>query len=112
VYVAARDAAARARRGDGPTLIGAHTYRFFGHSRGDPSAYRDPQEEKHWRERDPIPLFRQRALSAGWLTQDDIARLEDEARQAIDAAVQFAEAGPLAPDAGAFEDVCAPSGAQ
>lgn len=112
VYEAARDAAERARRGDGPTLIGAHTYRFFGHSRGDPSAYRDPEEEKRWRQRDPIPLFKARALDAGWLTQDDIARLEDEARQAIDTAVQFAEIGPLAADAVAFEDVYAPSGAQ
>ncbi|MCS7060101.1 MAG: thiamine pyrophosphate-dependent dehydrogenase E1 component subunit alpha [Anaerolineae bacterium] len=111
VYQAAREAAERARRGDGPTLIGAHTYRFFGHSRGDPSAYRDPEEERRWRERDPIPLFKARALSAGWLSQDDMAALEADARQAMDDAVQFAEAAPPARDAVAFEDVYAPSGA-
>lgn len=111
VYDAAREALARARRGEGPSLIGAHTYRFLGHSRGDPSAYRDPQEEQLWRQRDPIPLFKAHALSAGWLSEEDIAHLEAEAQQAIDAAIQFAEASPLAPDAVAFEDVYAPSSA-
>ena len=57
VRAVARDAVARARAGDGPTLIEADTYRQVGHSRSDPGAYRPPGELAAWLERDPIKLL-------------------------------------------------------
>jgi TPP-dependent pyruvate/acetoin dehydrogenase alpha subunit len=109
VYCAAAQAIAHARAGGGPTLIGAHTYRFLGHSRGDPSAYRDPEEERQWRARDPIALFKARALDEGWLTPDDMQTIEAEAQRSLDEAVRFAEESPAAPDEVAFEDVYFPT---
>src|SRR5437016_6244868 len=53
-------AAARARSGDGPTVIEALTYRHFGHSRTDPAKYRPAEEVQEWLARDPLELARQR----------------------------------------------------
>ncbi len=99
---AAAEAVARARRGDGPTLIGAATYRFLGHSRADPSTYRDKLEEERWQQRDPLALARA-ALGAddgatGGAGGLDAQLAEIEARIAADleTAVAEAEASPPA----------------
>src|SRR6185503_2287547 len=60
VHRAAAEAVARARRGDGPTLIECKTYRYRGHSRGDPGGYRTKEEHREWVERDPIERLRAR----------------------------------------------------
>ena len=66
---ATREAAARAvehaRHGNGPYFVEAITYRFVGHSRSDPGAYRPPGELDRWRERDPLVVLRQRLESEG-----------------------------------------------
>ena len=94
VYAAAHEAADRARRGDGPSLIEADTYRCYNHtgmSEGDPR----PQEERAaWRERDPITALRavleQRAILSG-----EVADLVvDEVRREVEEAVRFAEDAP------------------
>ena len=107
VYDAARQAVARARCGEGPTLIGAHTYRYFGHSRGDPSAYRSKQEETDWYARDPIKLFQAELMAQQLLTDEQVDVIEKRISAELDQAVRFGEESPLAPVESAFEDVYA-----
>ena len=65
VYAVAVTAVARARAGEGPSLIEALTYRHGGHSRADPGKYRPDEEVKAWLARDPIPRYRERLLATG-----------------------------------------------
>jgi pyruvate dehydrogenase E1 component alpha subunit len=83
VYEVAGAAVARARAGDGPSLIEALTYRHGGHSRADPGQYRPDDEVAAWKARDPIPAFRARLESAG---------VDAAALDAIDAEVRVAVA--------------------
>lgn len=64
----ALEAIARARRGEGPTLIEAETYRFRGHSLADPDELRSKDEKAHYAARDPIPQLKKYMLSAGLAT--------------------------------------------
>lgn len=94
VYEAAQDAYAKARKGDGPSLIEVKTYRHQGHSRADPGTYRPKEEVAAWFERDPIPMYRKRMLDNGF-TEDDLSTLEQEIQQKIDDATEVAKASPL-----------------
>ncbi len=84
---------ARARRGDGPGLLEAVTYRFRGHSKSDPRAYRTREEEAEWRKRDPIGRLAARLKSLG-ASDAAIASAESDARAEIDRAAAAALAGP------------------
>ena len=79
--VEVRAAAARAvthvRAGGGPYFIEAITYRYVGHSRSDPGAYRPPGELDAWKERDPIPRLRGELLDAG-VEKEDVTTVDDE----------------------------------
>jgi len=109
VYDAMVEAVARAREGGGPTLIEAKTYRWYGHSRSDPRAYRTREEEARWKERDPIRLFVARLLKEGVADEAELQRLEEEARRAIEEAVTFAlEESPDPNPADLYVDVYAP----
>ena len=106
VYRATADAIARARRGDGPTLIECRTYRRLGHtSSDDPSKYRDEQEVVEWEKRDPIDRFRtwleQRKL---WDGKRDEALREQVAVQ-VSRALQAVESAPPPPPESLFSDV-------
>ncbi len=90
VYQAVQQAAARAREGQGPTLVEALTYRWRGHSKSDKQAYRTRDEVKEWQARDPIPRFA-RVLGIG---EAQLAELRQQATQRIDEAVAFSEASP------------------
>ena len=94
---AVADARRRARCGDGPTLIECKTYRFCGHSRGDPCVYRTREEEAAWRGRDPITRFRRVLRARGFLDRQDDARMRREARETVREAVTFAKRS-AAPD--------------
>ena len=94
VYEAAREAIERARRGDGPTLLEADTYRFYNHtgmSEGDP---RPAAERAAWRQRDPITILRgvleQRAILSG----EGADRIQDDIRAEVEEAIKFAEESP------------------
>jgi pyruvate dehydrogenase E1 component alpha subunit len=89
----------RARQDGTPTLIEARTYRFRGHSMRDPAGavYRTKEEVERERQRDPILLFRERALKAGWLSHDEVRAIEKDVNDAIDEAVAFADASPEPP---------------
>ncbi len=92
VHEAAQTALARARAGDGPSLIEAVTYRHGGHSRADPAKYRPEGEVAEWLARDPIPAYRTRLETSGVDPQllDDI---EKQVRADVDLATDEAKAG-------------------
>lgn len=86
VYAAVGAAAARARDGEGPTLLECKTYRHRGHSRSDPATYRPKGELKRWLRRDPITLLRARLIDGGVLSEDAAAQLDRAARERVEAA--------------------------
>ena len=94
VYQASLGAIARARAGDGPTLIECKTYRWHGHSEHDKAFYRTDEELAMWKSRDPIPTFTTYLQSRHVL--DDQKQKDVEARVAsvIDEAVEFAMNAP------------------
>ncbi|HUG32669.1 MAG TPA: thiamine pyrophosphate-dependent dehydrogenase E1 component subunit alpha [Acidimicrobiia bacterium] len=92
VFLHARKALAKARAGEGPSLIEAVTYRSGGHSRADPGKYRPPAEVEAWKERDPIPVYHDRLLSLG-TAEARLSTIEREVAEAIDTATEFAKAG-------------------
>lgn len=103
VFGAASAAVARARRGDGPTLIEAQTYRFDEHNVGliiDGDPYRSVEEiEHHKAHRDPLKLFRTSLQSQG-ISDSDLLRVEREVNQEVEEAIQFAHDSPWpAPEA-------------
>jgi len=107
VREATAKAVARARSGEGPTLIECLTWRHYGHFIGDPGLYKDPEEQKLWLsdERDPIPRFRTRLLTEGIATQAEIDEIEADVARQIDEAVAFAESSPDPAPSVMFEDV-------
>jgi pyruvate dehydrogenase E1 component alpha subunit len=103
VLAAARNAIARARAGEGPTLIECETYRIRGHSRSDRNRYRSKEEIEAWRARDPILLLEGRMLEAGVMRQDEIDALRNDVEAEIQAGIAFANAAP-APDPARLTD--------
>jgi len=97
VHEAAVEAAARARRGEGPSLIEAKTYRFYNHHgiQNLGLKYRTDDEVAEWKQRDPIFTFEDRLIEAGTATRDDFDGIWAELRADIAAAIEFAEASPL-----------------
>jgi len=88
-----KEAVERARKSDGPTLIEAKTYRFMGHSRGDPGKYRDNEELSLWQSRDPIPRFHGYLLDQG-ISQESLYSVEERVSGLIEEAIEFALAAP------------------
>lgn len=95
MFVVVREAADRARRGDGPSLIEAVTYRLGPHTTADdPTRYRDASEPLEWEERDPLLRVRRLLEKAGGWTDEWQTDLETTAGQAIEEAVEWAESMP------------------
>ncbi len=95
VYEAMREAVARARSGEGPTLVEACTYRLVPHtSNDDDRRYRSRAEVEAWRERDPIPRFERLLVEAGLLTPEEATRMREEVAQEVLAAAERAERAP------------------
>ncbi len=94
VYGAVTEAAARAREGDGPSLIEAVTYRFRGHSMSDPVEYRSKREERIWLERDPIKNLRKKLLTERGQDEVHLKEIEAEVEDVIEDAVRFADESP------------------
>jgi TPP-dependent pyruvate/acetoin dehydrogenase alpha subunit len=105
----AGDAVERARRGEGPTLIEAKTYRITPHSAATQTDLRDPAELAAWRERDPIVRYARRLADELGVPEERLEELERAARRDVDEAVEGALASPRPEPAEAFEDVYAPS---
>ena len=105
VYAATQEAVARARRGDGPTLIEAKTYRFDEHCVGlfIKGGYRSAEEVNHFRnERDPVTLFRNKLIADG-MTDGDLVEIEGRVASLIEAAVAFAKDSAFPEPEEAFE---------
>jgi pyruvate dehydrogenase E1 component alpha subunit len=97
----------RARKDKAPTLLEARTYRFRGHSMRDPAGavYRTKEEVEREKLRDPIVLFRDKAVAAGLLADADVRALEKDVNDIIDEAVAFADASPEPPSEWLFTDI-------
>lgn len=95
MHAAMATAVARARAGEGPTLIEAMTFRFHGHVFGDADAYMDKAEKQAAIAADPVPRFRQHLIDQNVADEATLAAMETEIEAAIDAAVEFALASPF-----------------
>lgn len=94
VREAAQVAIARARAGDGPTLIEAETYRFRGHSLADPDELRSKEEKDYFAAKDPIPALEKHLIANKMATPEDIAAVRKQVEALVDDAVAFADASP------------------
>jgi pyruvate dehydrogenase E1 component alpha subunit len=107
VYLAAKDAVARARAGGGPTLVEAKTYRIRGHYEGDPEIYRTKEEVEAWKEKDPIDRWRKLLLEMG-VPAEDIDEIDTRIDGELEKAVEFAEESPLPDPVEARSDIFTP----
>lgn len=106
VNEAATRAIARARAGEGPTILELKTYRHGGHSRNDACGYRAKDEEELWiHQKDPVKNFRKRILEEGVISEEDLQKAEAVIEQEIDDAVEYAKAAPLPSNESALEHV-------
>jgi pyruvate dehydrogenase E1 component alpha subunit len=103
VYEAALEAVARARRGEGPTLLVTESYRIEGHYAGEPEVYRSRAEVEEYRKKEPIGRFRHEMLAAGKVTQAELDSIDQGVGQEIVEAVQFAKDSPVPDPATATE---------
>jgi acetoin:2,6-dichlorophenolindophenol oxidoreductase subunit alpha len=109
VYRTANIAFARARAGQGPSLIECMTYRHSGHSRADPGKYRPPGELEAWQLRDPVKIYRARLLRFG-ITEQILTDIETSVRRRVDAATEACKAAPPPPIELLTQDVYADGG--
>ena len=106
VHEAAGEAIARARAGQGPTLLECKTYRFNGHFEGDAQTYKVPEENEKYRTTlDPIKLFRENVLARNAVAENELQTVDERVQSAIDAAVAFAEDSPFPKTQETFTDV-------
>ena len=107
VYEAVENAVARARAGEGPTLIEVMTYRFREHAEGLKIGvdYRDAAEKEIWLNRDPILIFREKLLSVYGISEEELTEVEKEVLDEVEAAFQFSQSSPYPDPSVAFEDL-------
>jgi len=98
-----------ARQGNGPSLIEAKTYRYFGHSHSDPRVYRTKEEEQYYKDRDPIKVLSSAMKTVGWISDPEVEAMEEAVKGKMDSAMQYTNDSP-SPDPSELEtDVFAPS---
>lgn len=97
------------RKEGGPYLLEIMTYRYRGHSMGDPERYRNKDEVKKWEDEDPIGIFRKYILAEKIATEQELDQQEDQAEQVVEEAVQFAEASPNPAEEDLFDHIYAES---
>ena len=107
VFGAVREAADRARAGDGPTLIECKTYRHLTHFTGEPDTYRPKEELESWLAKDPLAVYPKRLISEGVITESEYEIMKADASRIIDEAVKFARESPKPPPESALADVYA-----
>jgi pyruvate dehydrogenase E1 component alpha subunit len=95
VYEAVTRAVELARKGKGPSLIEAKTYRFGGHHPNDPAEYRDKEEVEYYKtEKDPVKNYKSKLIGEKILTEEDIEKMEQEILKMIEDSVKYAEGSP------------------
>jgi TPP-dependent pyruvate/acetoin dehydrogenase alpha subunit len=110
VYEVTSQAIARARAGEGPSMIEAKTYRHGGHSRADPGKYRPDEEIAEWMAKDPIPRYRLRLLESG-VSESELLEIEANVNAEVDEATEAAKAGGVPGEDLLMKDVWADGGA-
>jgi pyruvate/2-oxoglutarate/acetoin dehydrogenase E1 component/TPP-dependent pyruvate/acetoin dehydrogenase alpha subunit len=105
VKAAVEEAVARARSGGGPTLIECKTYRYYGHSLSDARAYRTREEERQWRERDPVDILARKLTESGLFTQEEVDAIRAQGKATIEESIRFALESPLPDPSELFDNV-------
>mgnify|MGYP005852187935 CR=1 FL=1 len=105
VHVAVEEAADRARKGDGPSLLEFRTYRYKGHSMSDPAKYRTKDELSDYKDRDPIEYVRSVLLDKKWATEDELKEIDNKIKEEVKECVKFAEESPYPDPSEAYKDV-------
>jgi pyruvate dehydrogenase E1 component alpha subunit len=105
VHEAIEEAADRARRGDGPTLLDIRTYRYKGHSMSDPQKYRTKEEVAEWQEKDPIEHCLRVIKENKWLTDKKIEEIDQWVKNEVAESIKFAEDSPYPDPSELYEDV-------
>jgi len=107
VHNAMKEAADRARAGEGPTLLELRTYRYKGHSMSDPAKYRTKEEVEQYKLRDPIEQVRKRILDEKMATEKDLEEIEAKVKEQVNECVKFAEESEWPDPEEAMQDIYA-----
>src|SRR5690606_17502075 len=109
MYRVSKEAADRARAGEGPTLIEARTYRFVGHSMSDPvsGVYRTKEEVEEEKLNDPIRIYANFLADEGILSQEQLEKMDEEVKAISEESARFAEASPEPPPEELYRDIYA-----
>jgi len=107
VHAAIAEAADRARKGDGPTLLEMKTYRYRGHSMSDPAKYRTKEELEQYKNQDPIEQVIATMKANGWLDDAGIEAMEKKVDDIVNESVKFAEESPFPEPEELYKDVYA-----
>ncbi|WKV13077.1 pyruvate dehydrogenase (acetyl-transferring) E1 component subunit alpha [Marivirga harenae] len=91
VHNAVAEAAERARKGDGPTLLEFRTYRYKGHSMSDPAKYRTKEELEEYKGKDPIEQAKEAILKNKYASEDELKEIDNEQKEIVKECVKFAE---------------------
>jgi pyruvate dehydrogenase E1 component alpha subunit len=92
VHIAVAKAAARARAGEGPSLLEFRTYRYKGHSMSDPGKYRSKEEVEEYKQRDPIEVVKKTILTKKYATEQELEAIDQRIhKQVVEESVKFAE---------------------
>jgi pyruvate/2-oxoglutarate/acetoin dehydrogenase E1 component/TPP-dependent pyruvate/acetoin dehydrogenase alpha subunit len=99
----------RARKGEGPSLIEAKTYRYFGHSHSDPRTYRTKEEEQAYKDRDPIKVLNEEMKAVGLISDEEFEGMNQAVKTKMKAAMDYSDASPEVDPIELETDVFAPS---
>ena len=102
-----REAASRARAGEGPTFIEAQTYRYKGHSISDPGKYRTREELQSAMNNDPIVVYQRVLEERGWIDEEALDKLRGDVKTEVEDAIEFAEQSEPTPLDQLYEDITA-----
>jgi pyruvate dehydrogenase E1 component alpha subunit len=105
VHDAIEEAADRARRGDGPTLLDIRTYRYKGHSMSDPQKYRTKEEVSEWMEKDPINHCLEMIKKNKWLSDKEIEEMNEWVKNEVEESITFAENSPYPEPEELYKDI-------
>ena len=105
VHIAMEKATARARKGDGPTLLDIRTYRYKGHSMSDPQKYRTKEEVAKYKDQDPIANVLDVIRTNKYATEAELEAIGKKVKQQVEESVKFAEESPLPDASELYKDV-------
>ncbi|WMJ71750.1 pyruvate dehydrogenase (acetyl-transferring) E1 component subunit alpha [Cytophagaceae bacterium ABcell3] len=105
VHIAIEQAAERARKGDGPTLLEFRTYRYKGHSMSDPAKYRTKEELAEYKRRDPIEQVKATILSKKYATEEELKGIDKGIKKTVDESVKFAEKSSFPDASESYKDI-------